>query len=342
MSDVLSQSEIDALLNSMLSGGGDAPKEETEPDKKYRKYDFKSPKKFTKDRIKMLNSIYENYVRIINSRLNALLRANCEITVESIEEQRYYEFSNALSEGDVLTLAEVKVKDKVEETPLIFFLSMTTALNIMDHLMGGEGTPDKQIPSDYTYTDLELRLYEDTVKDLLSVMGSSWENYIPVEINYNKTEINPTLSQVIGLDEVVVIVDAKVAFPKASGRLSVCLPGEMLTNIFAEISRENPIRRVTAEDKSQEIFDSLRDSELEIVAELGNTQLLLEDVFHLSVGDVIDLGHPQNQPIYLGIGGYHWFTGRIGTYKKNMAIKIDEVCYQAEQGAGKENAESYI
>lgn len=342
MSEVLSQSEIDALLNSMLSGGGDIPKEKTEPEKKYRKYDFKSPKKFTKDRIKMLNSIYDNYTRIINSRLNALLRTNCEITVESIEEQRYYEFSNALSEGDVLTLAEVRMKDKVCDTPMLFFLSMTTALNIMDHLMGGDGTPDSMIPSNYAYTDLELRLYEETVRDLISVMASSWENYMPIQFDYSKTEINPTLSQVIGLDEVVVIIDTKVQFSKASGRMSICLPGEVLTDIFAEISRENPTRKVTAEDKSKEIFDRLRDSELEIIAGLGNTQLLLEDVYHLSVGDVIDLGHSQNQPIYLQIGGYQWFTGRMGTYKKNMAIKIDEVCYQAEQGAGKENAESYI
>ncbi len=342
MSDVLSQSEIDALLNSMLSGGDSAPQPDKETDKKYRKYDFKSPKKFTKDRIKMLNSVFENYVRIINSRLNALLRTNCEISVESIEEQRFYEFSNALTEGDVLALAEVKIKDKVEDTPMIFFLSMTAALNIMDHLMGGEGTADTDIPTNYAYTDLELRLYEDTVRDLIAVLGNSWENYIPAQFTYNKTEINPTLNQVIGLDEIVVIIDTKLDFPKASGRLSICLPGDMLTNVFAEISRENPIRRVTAEDKSQEIFDSLRDSELEIVAELGNTQLLLEDVYHLSVGDVIDLGHSQQQPIYLGIGGYHWFTGRIGTYKNNMAIKIDEVCYQAEQGAGKENGESYV
>ncbi|MEI3363584.1 MAG: hypothetical protein V8R75_14195 [Oscillospiraceae bacterium] len=102
MAEVLSQSQIDALLNAVRSGEKDLnePAEEQQ-EKKYRKYDFSSPRKFTKDRIKMLNGIFENYARIINSRLNARLRFNGEITVESIEEQRYYEFSNALTEGDV-------------------------------------------------------------------------------------------------------------------------------------------------------------------------------------------------------------------------------------------------
>lgn len=108
MAEVLSQSQIDALLNAVRSGEKDLnePAEEQQ-EKKYRKYDFSSPRKFTKDRIKMLNGIFENYARIINSRLNARLRFNGEITVESIEEQRYYEFSNALTEGDVLACKRI-------------------------------------------------------------------------------------------------------------------------------------------------------------------------------------------------------------------------------------------
>ena len=56
MPEVLSQSQIDALLNSMNSGGGGASPAEEEPqEKKYRKYDFSSPRKFTKDRLKMIS-----------------------------------------------------------------------------------------------------------------------------------------------------------------------------------------------------------------------------------------------------------------------------------------------
>lgn len=332
MAEVLSQSQIDALLSAVRSGEKDLNEPAADQqEKKYRKYDFSSPRKFTKDRIKMLNGIFDNYSRIINSRLNARLRANCEITVESIEEQRYYEFSNALTEGDVLALIDVAVKGKEEDTPAMLYLSTTTALSMMDRLMGGGGAVDESIVSDYSYTDLELRLYEDLVSDMIAVMGSSWENYIPVQFSYNKTDVNPTLSQIIGLDEIVVIVDMKMQFTNVSGRMSICLPGEVLSNIFTEISRENPVRRAAVEDKSDEIFDRLRDSDLEIVSILGEAQLSLNDIYHLNVGDVIDLGRPKETPVYLDIGGYHWFTGRMGTHKKNMAVKIDEICYQAEQ-----------
>lgn len=331
MADVLSQAQIDALLNAVRSGDKDLENSGEKQEKKYLKYDFSSPRKFTKDRIKMLNGIFDNYSRMIGTRLNARLRANCEITVESVEEQRYYEFSNALTEGDVLALTTVDIKGKEEEAPVMFYISTSTALSMMDRMLGGEGAEDATLEPDYAYTDLELRLYEDLASDIISMMDRSWENYLPVHFAYTRTEVNPTLNQLIGLDETVVIVDLKLMFPNMAGRMSICLPGETLMNIFAEINRENPMRRTVGEDKSEEIFDKLRDSSLEIVAELGSTELSLSDIYHLNVGDVIDLGHPKESPIFLGIGGYHWFTGKMGTHKKNMAVKIDEVCYQLEQ-----------
>lgn len=332
MAEVLSQSQIDALLNAINSGEKDLDKSgEEKQEKKYRKYDFTNPRKFAKDRIKMLNGIFENYTRVISSRLNGLLRINCEASVESIEEQRYYEFSNALTEGDVLSISQANIKGKVEEAPVMFYLSTSTALSMMDRMMGGLGEINGDIASDYTYTDLELSLYETLVQDLISVMGTSWENYIGIDFEYSRTEVNPTLVQLIGLDEIVIIVDMKLVMENGTGRMSICLPASMLTNVFAEINRENPGRKVSSENKSEEIFDRLRDSDLDIVAQLGDTVLSLSDIYHLSVGDVVDLGRSKDTPIFLEIGGYQWFTGRIGTYKKNMAVKIDEVCYQAEQ-----------
>ena len=333
MSEVLSQSQIDALLNAVRTGEKDVnEQQEDQGEKKYRKYDFHSPKKFTKDRIKMLNSIFDTYTRIINTRLNAMLHTTCEVEVESIEEQRYYEFSNALTEGDVLSLSNVVVEGNEEESPVLYYLSPTLGMSMMDLMLGGEGMIDQDdYNMDYTYTDLELRLYESMIQDMISVMGNSWANYLDIDFNYIRTEVNPTLVQLLGIDEVVVIIDLRLKFPSYSGRMSICLPAMMLTNLFAIINHKNSDRKGTAEEKSAEIFEQLRDSSLEIVAQMPEDSLHLSDIYHLNVGDVINLGQKQGTPIYLGIGGYHWFTGHMGTHNKNMAVKIDDVCYQAER-----------
>lgn len=330
MAEVLSQSQIDALLSAARSGemNLNAATEE-KAEKKYRKYDFYSPRKFTKDRIKMLNGIFENYTRIVNSRINALLHTTCEVTVESVEEQRYYEFSNALSDGDVLTLADVELSDKtkVDEEPVLIHFTTTLMLNMMDRLMGGQGEESDQIPVGYNFTSLELKLYESMVKDLIQILGGSWENYIDLNFIFRRIEANPTLVQLIGLDETVVIVGINIKFSNSSGRMSICLPGMMLSNIFTRIMALNQEGRGLGEDNSEEIMDILRDSTLEITAELGRTELELKDIYFLNVGDVINLGHAVSQPVQLYIGNRPWFSGKMGTQGDNMAIKISETHY---------------
>jgi len=330
MAEVLSQSQIDALLAAAQSGAMDldAPAEESS-EKKYRKYDFYSPRKFTKDRLKMLNSIFENYSRVINSRINAMLHSTCEIAVESVEEQRYNEFSNALRDSDVLALVKIDQEALQEETPILVHMDTTVLLTMMDRLMGGEGEPADSLESEYNLTDVELKMYADLMSDLMEVLGQSWENYMSIDFEYVRTEVNPTMVQLIGFDETVVIVGIQINFPNnSSGRMSICLPGVMLANIFAEIGKNNT-RRTSGEDKSEEIFDSLRDTDLEIIAELGRTHLLLSDIYHLNVGDVVNIKQPKDTPIFLNIGGRRWFDGRMGVYNKQKAVKIGETYIKA-------------
>ena len=298
MAEVLSQSQIDALLSS-LQGGGGAPNAEDKPEKKYPKYDFTSPRKFTKDRLKMLGGIFENYSRIINTRINGLLHTTCEVELASVEEQRYYEFSNALTDGTVLAVAHLSMQGVQDEAPVLFYITTPVMLSMIDRLLGGTGDVETDLPDDYIYTDLEIRLYENLMHELVSVMGNSWENYIQLSFEYGRVEPNPTLVQLIGLDETVVLVDLVLKFPNCEGHISVCLPGMMLTNIFTKINQENPASRAV--------------------------------IYNLNVGDVIDLSQKKDGPVYLRIAGRKWFDGMMGVSEKHIAVKIRRVYHNVER-----------
>ena len=248
--------------------------------------------------------------------------------MESIEEQRYNEFSNALTESDVLALAKIDQEQLQEESPILVHLDTEIVLTMVDRMMGGDGAPDSNLATDYKMTDLELNMYEDIIGGLIELLGGSWENYIGLKFEYVRTEVNPTLVQLIGFDETVILVGLDIKFPNCSGRMSLVLPGVMLTNIFAEIGKSTA-RHVTGEDKSDEIFGSLRESDLEIVAELARTRLLLSDLYHLNVGDVVDIKQPKDSPIFLNIDGRRWFDGRMGVHNKQKAVKIGETYIKA-------------
>ncbi len=328
MPEVLSQSQIDALLNSMNSGGEKAAQEEEQPEKKYRKYDFSNPKKFTKDRLKMLKSIFDNYSRVLTTRINGLVHATCEIGVESVEETTYFEFSNALSDSAVLTTAHLRLKEEREETPVLLYATSPIMVSMMDRMTGGSGDVDN-LPDDYTYTELDLKLYEVLLQDFVAMMGVTWENYIQLDFEFGRVENNPTLVQLLGLEETVVIVDMKVSFPNTEGSFSVVLPEEILTDIFAQISAGNPAKKANSEENQEEIFEHLRDSTLEIRAELARTTLRLDDLYRLSVGDVIDLNQKKDSALNLYVGGQRWFNGLMGVSEKKLAVKIKEVYHNA-------------
>jgi flagellar motor switch protein FliM len=323
MAEVLSQSQIDALLAAAMSGTQDLSQQKEE--KKFQKYDFRSPRKYTKERLKMLNGVFENYAKVLNTRINALARATCEVEVDTVDEQRYYEFSNALIDGQVVTLAYLNINGDREETPVIVVATPSIMVSLIDRLMGGNGDVEEDLPSDYTYTDLDLSLYINLMTDFISIMGGSWENYISLAFDFGRIEANPTLVQLIGFEETVILVSLDINFSNSSGRLDICLPDAVLSKIFTEINKGNAVLRKEREDHSKEIYSHIQTSDLEITAELGRTRLQLRDIYNLAVGDVIDMNIKKDSTVSLRIGGRQWFAGYMGTHDKRLAVKIRDV-----------------
>ena len=331
MAEALSQSQIDALLSSMASGGFEEEKKETTPEKKYRKYDFYSPKKFTKDKLKILSNIYENYARLLNARVNGLLRMNSQVEIVSVEEQRYYEFSNALRENDILTLLNVHLPngaEEIEEVPTVVFMNAEVMLLMIDRMLGASGEEVPNISLDYKYTDLELALYRDIISHFIRIMKDGWLNYLDdVSFEIQKIERSGNMMQTVGMDETIAIVVLDITVGKITGRMNICIPETILSVVFNLIDNRNSNagRKGNIEDTAEEIMECIKSSTLEIKAELGQAQVNLNDIYNLHVGDVINLNKPKDSEIYLYIEDQPWFKGKLGVQNKNMAVKISGV-----------------
>lgn len=326
MADILSQSQIDALLNSMQNAESESKAPEPEkPKQEYRKYDFYSPKKYTKDKLKMLRSIYDNYSRIATSQINGLFRLVSEVEVVGIEEQRYYEFGNALNETDVLTVADVELPDNSTNPPVLFHIAPTLMTAMIDRMLGGLGF-DRTIDISYTYTDIELALYERIIKYLVAINTDVWATHISLKTEFEHIEENPSMFQGISVDETVVIIMLSITLGDLPGTMNICIPGTLLSNIFDIIDKTKHIAKKSEHAKSnrEEIMDSIRESSMDVMAQLGVAKLNLDDVYNLHVGDVIDLNKPQDSLVSLYIEGQPWFNGQLGVHNKNVAVKIED------------------
>lgn len=332
MADVLSQSQIDALLKSMSAGGAPAEEKKTESEqpqpqeeKNYVKYDFFSPRKFTKEKMKILRSIFENYARILTSQVNGIFRVMTDITVLDVQEKRYYEYVNALHENDCMTMIEASITGEEKMgIPLMLYVTPGMVLTLINHMLGGEDVAVEK--GNYRYSDVERALYKRIVEYMAGALKDGFSNYVNINFSVEHVEENPTMVQDVGLDETVAIILFNVDIAgQAQEKIRICLPGNLLTVIFHSIdSRKHLARGFAYQDNKERILDNVRYSKLPITGQLATVELDLRALACIQVGDVIDLGKPRESAVKLFVGRQPWFTGQMGCYKKNIAVKIEK------------------
>lgn len=337
MAEVLSQSQIDALLNSLQGTEEQIEEiEKKENEIKYRKYDFYSPKKFTKDKLKILKSIFDNYSRIAGSQISSLFRTSSELSVITVEEQRYYEFGNALVDNDILTVVNVSLPNNSKNPPLLINASMTLMLSLIDRMLGGMGD-DNNVEESYTYTEIEMALYHRVIQYIIGALKDSWSSYINLEFELSRLEENPSMFQEIGVDETIVIVVLDVEMNECTGRLNICIPGSLLMNIFEIIDKRKHSAmgdEANSLDNKLEIMNSIKASDLMVRAKVGESMITLDDVYNLHVGDVVNLNASKDSDVQLYVEEQPWFKGQLGVHKRNVAVKIEDMVDKGNYQAG--------
>jgi len=326
MAEILSQSQIDELLNNLSSG--DVSIQELESsEKKIKEYDFRSPKKITKETIKLLKGIYENYCRMVTSQLTSSLRLMCDVTVEQVEESIFHEFNNALDDYVLMGLIDVKYPDKtMADSQILMEVSKPLSFVIIDRLLGGSGEEYGNLRD---YTDIELSLLGNMIKQLVKLMGGTWESTMEIETELSKVETNARFIQSINYNDTVVIIVLNVSLNQSSGKLTICIPSSILDEIFKKAStmlrNNNKRSEQSIEEQRAAIMDSLKFSKLTVAGTLGNAQATLQDVVNMQVGDLIILDKKANADVDINVDGEKWFEGKWGTRRNKGVIRINKI-----------------
>jgi len=313
----------------MQDGGSpesDSAESEKSQEDSYKKYDFYSPRKFTKEKLKILQSVFENYARILTSQVNGIFRTMTDITVMELRESRYYEFVNSFHENACMTVIETEISGKGKSNvPLMMYVSPGLILTLMSHMLGG-GDQVLTAPDDYRYSDVEMSLYRRIVEYLVKAMKDGFSNYINAVFRPTHVEENPSMVQEVGLDETVVLVLLNVDVTGISSeKIRICLPGTLLEQMFRIMdNRKHLDRGFTYSNHSDVIMEHIRDTRYLMTAKLGSICLNLEELENLRPGDIIDMNKSKDGLLTVYVGDQPWFRGTMGVHKKNIAIRIEE------------------
>lgn len=322
MVDVLSQSEIDALLAALSSGEMDAEelkKEDTQ--RKIRAYDFKRAVRFSKDHIRSLTRIHENFARFLTTYFSAQLRTFVQISVVQVEQLPYDEFIRSIPKMTILNIFEAEPL----EGRMVLEVHPNVAYAMVDRLLGGVGVAPSKIAS---LTEIETIIMERIFSRAFESLQEAWKTVIDLSPRMEALETNPQFMQIVSPNETIALISLSTKIGDTTGMINLCIPHVVIEPIMPKLSVHHWFvsqKKSRAPEEIEALQTRVSKAQLPIVAELGESQLSIREFLGLTVGDVVSLNKPVGEGLSIMVGDKLKYIGSPGTLKDRVAVQIDEI-----------------
>ena len=326
MGDILSQNEIDALLNQLSSGELDVSAITNAEEKPVRDYDFSRPTKFSKEHLRTLEIIFEHYGRLISTNLPVLLRKNAQVTVASSETVTFSEFTNALSNPSILGIVAFEPLGG----SIIIDLATNIAFAMIDRMLGGEG---ESINFSRDFSDIELSIIQKIMIMFTQLLHDPWRNVMDISPVLSRLETNPQFAQIIAPGEMISVVTLNIRIGEVEGFMNMCLPFMTLEDVMDRLNTKywfSTMQENKDEDSKDNIEAMLRRVEVPVKAVLGTSQITVNDFMNLQVGDCIRLDARVDSDMNIYVGNIKKFTALPGASDDCYAVRVTSVIREEE------------
>jgi flagellar motor switch protein FliM len=317
--EVLSQSEIDALLAALSTGEMSAEElKKEEEGKRVKVYDFKRALRFSKDQIRSLTRIHENFARLLTTFFSAQLRTYVQISVASADQIPYEEFIRSIPKMTFLNVFEVPPLNG----HILIEVNPNIAYAMLDRVMGGRGTSINKVDH---LTEIETRIMSNLFDKAFSNLRDAWESIAEIDPIFTDFEVNPQFLQVISPNDTVVVISLNTKVGETSGMINICIPHVVLEPIIPKLSVHywmQAQKKESSPEETEAIERRIRFAKLPIIAELGTATITIQEFLQLEVGDVIELDQSIQQPLLIKVGDIPKFIGQPGKRNKRLAVQI--------------------
>ena len=326
MGSVLSQDEVDALLQGVASDdvAGEKDNEEEYDPEEIVSFDLTAQDRIIRGRMPTLEIIHDRFVRLFRLTLSNALRRVVDINVRSTELIKFGEFIKTLPVPTSMNLFRMTPLRgnamMVFETRLVFTL--------VEMFFGGGGDIETKAEG-RDFTEIESRMIKRVIISGLEDLQTSWRPVFPAQVNYVRSEVNPQFVSIVPHSEIVVVVTFDIEIGRAPMSIIVCVPYSMIepirTRLNAGFQSEQDEKDNTWSNRFKQ---NLQKVDVELIAKLGEMNISIRDFLNLQKNDVLYLEHETKSPISIEVNGVKKFTGFQGAYKGHKAINIDELIYQ--------------
>lgn len=318
----LSQEEVDA----MMGGGAPPPSSEEIKDVlkgEVRDYDMASQDRIVRGKMPTLELINERFARALRVGIFDLVRRAPEITVSPIKVQKYSDFIRRMVVPTSLNIMAVR--------PLrgygLVVCEPTLLFGVIDALFGGKGKFQARIEGrDFSAT--EQKVISRLVNIVSQCYAKAWKGVYPIELVYQRSEMQPQFVSVITPNEQVVTAAFKVELGSFSGNFHVCIPYatfEPIRDLLYSTMQSDGIEP----DKRWVglLSEEIKSAEVELVSELVSCEVTLEQLMSMKVGDLIEFERPST--VQANIEGVPVVEAEYGAQNGKYALRVTQVLRSA-------------
>ncbi len=317
MAEVLSQQEIDQLLNNMKTGDEDSNTSHHE--KEAIPFDFRLPNRISKNQLRTIRNIHENFAEIFSSFLMTKLQSIININVISVDQIYYSEYVLSVSNPACLFTTEIRdtdIKGILEFSPEL-------ALTLVDRLLGGYGNGTKQSKM---ITPIEQKVLVVVVDKIMKDLRKAWQIIGDLDFAIDRFEPDIDFAQITSQSESVLLITFELFIGEQSYLMNLCFATYAFDTILSKLSTQNlsTIRplKYSGTTARKILLHHLNETELPVSAEFGKAVINFEQLMGLKKGDIILLDTKVGDESKIKIDSKEMFYGTIGNVNNHKALKI--------------------
>jgi flagellar motor switch protein FliM len=321
MAQVLSQDEVDALLNAVNDGdvnSGEGQAKESSDDDNIQPYDLTNQDRVIRGRMPILEIIYERFIRTFRVSLSNSLRKVSTVSMISTDLLKFGEFVNTLPIPSCMCI----IRYNELRGPALIVFESKLAYAIIDSFFGGVDRPFTKIEGK-EFTQIELSFMRKVMDMAISDLEEAWSPIHKIDAQYLRTEINPQFVGVVPPTDVVIATTFEVEFESASGTIMIVVPYSTIEPIKQKLSSsfqtDNDMAdSIWMQSMNQHVFES----SAQAIVKLGETSITIGDLVNLQLGDIIPLDKEASGDVTIEIEGVEKMKGIMGIHKGNRAVQI--------------------
>lgn len=343
MNQVLTQTEIDALLSAVSEGGVDLGSSQSERSVTSGEsdtsvgldaalgagqnpgdvtlYDLTNQDRVIRGRMPTLDIIYERFIRLFRMSMSNSLRKIATISIISTDFIKFGEFVNTLPIPSCMCIMRF---DGLRGSGLMIF-EPKLAYALVDSYFGGTDRTFNRFDGK-EFTRIELSIMRKVMELAMHDFEEAWAPIHKLNISFMRTEVNPQFVGVVPPSEVIVSTTFEVELQNASGTLVVVIPYSTIEPIKNKLNSSFQSESDRSEKEwTHKMEEHLKNAEANILINLGEAMITVGDLVNLNIGDIIPLSQDADGELDLLIENVRKFKCLFGISRGNRAVQVTRV-----------------